>query len=165
VPARRPRTAAAAEPNLHDPNLHDAVRGVAFAARTIERSLGSMTLAQLRILTLVARDPIRARALADGAALSRPTLTGLLEGLVAKGWVERCAVDGDRRGVTLSITESGRVALAEAERESAAALTGLLDELPADERDAAARSLAALSGVAHQRLARKAAAAALESGA
>lgn len=139
--------------------MHAAVRGVAFAARTIERSLGAMTLAQLRILTLVARDPIRASALADGAALSRPTLTGLLEGLAAKDWVERCAVDGDRRGVSLSITDTGRVALQEAELESAAALSALLDELPADEREVAARSLAALSGVAHQRLARNAAAA------
>ena len=137
--------------------MHAAVRGAAFAARTIERSLTSMTLAQLRILTLVARDPIRASALADHAALSKPTLTGVLEGLATKGWVDRCAVDGDRRGVTLAITASGRAALAVAEHESAAALEGLLSELPEHDRDGAVRSLAALAGVAQRRLARKAA--------
>jgi DNA-binding MarR family transcriptional regulator len=133
------------------------VRGAAFAARSIERSLSSMTLAQLRILTLVARDPIRASALADDAALSKPTLTGVLEGLAAKGWVERCAVDGDRRGVTLAITASGRDALARAEHESADALAGLLSELPEHEREIAVGALASLAGVAQRRLARRAA--------
>ena len=126
--------------------IHAAVRGVTFAARTIERSLGSMTLAQLRILTLVARDPVRASTLAEDASLSRPTLTGVLEGLVAKGWVDRNAVDGDRRGVTLAITANGRDALQRAERESGDALAALVADLPIRERDGAIRSLAALAG-------------------
>jgi DNA-binding MarR family transcriptional regulator len=133
----------------------DAVRGVALAARRIERRLDTMSLGQLRVLTLVARDPIRASALARGAALSRPTLTGLLDGLASKGWIDRCAVDGDRRGVTLSITDDGRRALAEAQRHATSALDELLDELTPRERDTAVRSLGALAGVAQRQLDRR----------
>ena len=132
-----------------------AVRGLAFASRRVERGLTTVSLAQLRILTLVANDPVRASVLADGAALSRPTLTGVLEGLVAKGWITRCAVDGDKRGVTLSITSHGRVALDEAVSESTAALAELIDDLPADQRAGTIAALAGLTSVAKQRLARR----------
>ena len=133
--------------------LFTAVRGLAFAARRIERQLSAMSLAQLRIMTLVAHDPVRASVLAEGAALSRPTLTGVLEGLVAKGWIDRCAVDGDRRGVTLSITSSGRTALVDAERESTSALSELLDDLQPGQRAATVDALGTLTTVAKQRLA------------
>ena len=128
-----------------DPELLAAVRGVALAARMIEHHLDAMTLAQLRIMTLIERDPIRASALAERAALSRPTLSGLLDGLAAKGWIDRCAVDGDRRGVTLAITDVGRRALTAAQRESTRALAGLLDELPARRRAAAIDALGSLA--------------------
>ena len=135
--------------------LFTAVRGLAFAARRIERGLSALSLAQLRILTLVANDPVRASVLADGAALSRPTLTGVLEGLVTKGLVTRCAVDGDKRGVTLSITAEGRDALDHAVTESTAALAELLDDVPSDQRAATVAALAGLTSVAKQRLARR----------
>jgi len=128
-----------------DPELLAAVRGVALAARMIEHHLDAMTLAQLRIMTLIERDPIRASALAERAALSRPTLSGLLDGLAAKGWIDRCAVDGDRRGVTLAITDVGRRALTAAQQESTRALAGLLDELPARRRAAAIDALGSLA--------------------
>lgn len=134
-----------------DPELTAAVRGVALAARAIERQLDAMTLAQLRIMSLIARDPMRASALAEHAALSRPTLTGLLDGLAAKGWIDRRTVDGDRRGVTLGITESGTAALRVAQAESTHALSVLLDELPAGQRSAAIDALGALTVVVQLR--------------
>ena len=143
------------EPDPVAAELFTAVRGLAFASRRVERGLTTVSLAQLRILTLVANDPVRASVLADGAALSRPTLTGVLEGLVAKGWITRCAVDGDKRGVTLSITADGRVALDEAVNESTAALAELVDDLPAGQRAATIAALAGLTSVAKQRLARR----------
>lgn len=143
------------EPDPVAAELFTAVRGLAFASRRVERGLTTVSLAQLRILTLVANDPVRASVLADGAALSRPTLTGVLEGLVAKGWITRCAVDGDKRGVTLSITADGRVALDDAVNESTAALAELVDDLPAGQRAATIAALAGLTSVAKQRLARR----------
>jgi DNA-binding MarR family transcriptional regulator len=134
-----------------DSELFAAVRGVAFAARVVERRLTDASLAQLRVLALIARDPIRASALAHDAALSRPTLTGVLEVLVAKGWVERRAVDGDRRGVTLSITPEGRTALEEAAEQASAALAELLAVLDEPDRAQATRALANLTVVARDR--------------
>ncbi len=94
----------------------DAARTLAIASRVVEKSLGDMapdpmTLPQLRILSLIARAPERASRLASQSDVSRPTLTGVLDGLVARGWVERTEVEGDRRGVELEATSTGRAAL------------------------------------------------------
>ncbi len=135
----------------HADQLTDAVLGVALAARALERQLSELTLAQLRILSLVDADPGRAGTLADRAAMSRPTLSGLIDGLVNRGWVERHLVDGDRRGVTLRITAAGSVALARALDEAGRALAGLVDEVPADRRDSVVGALGCLKQAAHDR--------------
>lgn len=132
-----------------------AVSGVAIVARMIERRLDAMSLAQMRILTLVERDPARASAVAERAALSRPTLSGMIDGLAARGWIDRCTVDGDRRGVTLSITPDGAAALARAQRESARALEELLEEMSPARRTSALHALANLSSAAEVRHHRK----------
>lgn len=137
----------AAEPGQH----RDAVLGIALAARSLERHMGELTLAQLRILSLIALDPIRASALAERAAMSRPTLSGLIDGLVARGWVERRLVDGDRRGVTLRITGSGSTALDQARSETGEALEALLDCLPKADRPAVLQALGALMEAAYTR--------------
>jgi long-chain acyl-CoA synthetase len=84
-----------------------------------------MTLPQYRLLSLVATAPERASRLADRASVTRPSLTGILDGLVTRGWVARSDVDGDRRGVTLTITAAGQQAYDDA----TAATTSGLDEL------------------------------------
>src|SRR4051812_18948591 len=96
--------AAPSSNSQREQEVRAAVHGVALAARSIERRLATMSLAQMRTLSLIARDPMRASELADGAALSRPTLSGLLDGLAAKGWIDRRSVESDRRGVSLAIT-------------------------------------------------------------
>lgn len=84
-----------------------------------------MTLPQFRLLTLVATTPERASRLADRAGVTRPSLTGILDGLVSRGWVERSEVDGDRRGVTLTITPAGQAAY----NIATAATTSSLDDM------------------------------------
>ncbi len=101
-----------------DDELIVGVSAVAFASRSIERTLEHMTLPQFRVLTLIATSPERASRLAERAAVTPPSLTGILDGLVNKGWVERSDVDGDRRGVTLAITGKGQEA-SDAAREAA----------------------------------------------
>ncbi|MFN8037821.1 MAG: MarR family transcriptional regulator [Acidimicrobiales bacterium] len=103
-----------------------------------------MTLPQLRVLLLVARAPERASHLASQAAVSRPALTGVLDGLVEHGWVRRREVAGDRRGVQLELTAAGGRALAEAQRSVADRCDDLLARLPADRRAAAVDGLVAL---------------------
>src|SRR5512144_1573960 len=95
------------------------------AGRVLERSLEDMTLPQFRVLSVIASSPERANRLAEKAAVSRPSLTGLLDGLETRGWVQRVTVEGDRRGISLEVTTEGAAAVRRAER----AMTAELDEV------------------------------------
>lgn len=124
-------------------------------ARVLERSLGDMTLPQFRVLTLIAFSPERANRLAEMAAVSRPSLTGLLDGLEARGWVQRVDVEGDRRGVTLEVTKSGATALKQAERAMATELDAVLCDA-GDDRATVIEGLNALGRAMKERRATKA---------
>jgi DNA-binding MarR family transcriptional regulator len=123
--------------------LSAAVRALTMGARVLERALDDMTLPQFRVLTLIASSPERANRLAERAAVSRPSLTGLLDGLEAKGWVQRVDVEGDRRGVSLEVTAAGAEALKHAER----AMTAELDEVLRSAGDDRARVIAGLDAL------------------
>ncbi|MGZ4674970.1 MAG: MarR family winged helix-turn-helix transcriptional regulator [Acidimicrobiia bacterium] len=122
----------------------DSVRTLAIVSRILERSLTEMTLPQFRVLGLISRAPERANQLARQAAISRPSLTGVLDGLEARGWVCRREVDGDRRGVSLEVTAAGRAALDVAHDAVQDRLAELLEHVAAERRDAALEGLAAL---------------------
>jgi DNA-binding MarR family transcriptional regulator len=122
----------------------ESVRTLAMVSRILERCLTDMTLPQFRVLGLIARAPERASRLARQAAVSRPSLTGVLDGLEARGWVRRRDVDGDRRGVNLEVTAAGRAALETEHRAVQDRLAALLDHIPSSRRDAALDGLAAL---------------------
>lgn len=128
-------------------DLAAAARAVAFTTRRLERCLGDITLPQFRVLSLVASSPERANRIAERAAVSRPSLTGLLDGLEARGWVRRVDVVGDRRGVLLEVTTAGTTALATAEAAMAEALDDLLEGAGADERAMVETGLATLGRV------------------
>jgi long-chain acyl-CoA synthetase len=117
-----------------DDELVSAVSALAFACRTLEKATEHVTLPQYRVLTLITNSPDRASRIAEGADVTRPSLTGLLDGLVAKGWVERSDVDGDRRGVSLAMTAKGTQAYNEARSAMVDALQELLGH--ADEETA-----------------------------
>src|SRR5262245_39488159 len=121
-----------------------AVRALAFGARMIERALDDMTLPQFRVLSLIASSPERASRVAEKAAVSRPSLTGLLDGLEARGWVRRVGVSGDRRGVGLEVTSDGQAALRAAEEAAQTRLEHVLEQVPSDERHAVITALNAL---------------------
>jgi DNA-binding MarR family transcriptional regulator len=121
-----------------------AVLGLAFGARMVERALGDMTLPQFRVLSLIASSPERASRIAEKAAVSRPSLTGLLDGLEARGWVCRVEVHGDRRGVGLEVTDEGRAALHLAEHDVGERLEQVVSEMPAADQAVVLRGLEAL---------------------
>lgn len=92
--------------------LTDAVRAVVRMARMLEHAATELTLPQYRLLAMVACGDQRASQLAGRLALSKPTVTAVVDGLVERGFLARSEVSGDRRAVHLSLTESGRRALA-----------------------------------------------------
>src|SRR5215470_6452848 len=101
---RYPNDVASERPQPQD-DLVAAARALATGARVLERALGDMTLPQFRVLTVVASSPERASRVAERAAVSRPSLSGILDGLESRGWVRRSDVDGARRRVNLDVTD------------------------------------------------------------
>jgi long-chain acyl-CoA synthetase len=136
--------------------LTDAVCALATGARLLERALGDMTLPQFRVLRVVASSPERASRIAELAAVSRPSLSGVLDGLVARGWVERSDVDGDRRGVRLDVTRAGAAALDQALAAAATAIDDVLSDVPLDDRHDALRGLSQLGRAFDERAAHRA---------
>lgn len=87
-------------------------RQVELAAATVD-----LTLSQYRALTHLAEGKEAASALADKLAVSRPSVTGVIDGLVARGLVERHHDAGDRRRIGLDVTPEGSRVLAAADAE------------------------------------------------
>jgi long-chain acyl-CoA synthetase len=87
-------------------------RQVELAAATVD-----LTLSQYRALSLLAEGKEAASALADKLAVSRPSVTGVVDGLVVRGLVERHHDDGDRRRIGLDLTSEGARLLAAADDE------------------------------------------------
>ena len=135
-------------------DLVEAGRALATGARALERVLGDMTLAQFRVLSVVASSPERASRIAERADMSRPSLSGLLDGLASRGWVERRVVVGDRRGVRLEVTAGGHAALGRAQAAVSEAMTGILVDVPREDREAVLRALVVLARTFDERAAR-----------
>lgn len=107
------------------------MRALALAARKLERATGDLTLAQFRVLALVAAGDERASLVAERLAVARPTITAVVDGLVERGCLIREAVAGDRRSLRLVVTDAGREALATAEQ----SMCDAIDVVLADARD------------------------------
>lgn len=123
-----------------------AAHTVARLSRLVERALdkAGLTLPQYRVLGFLARGPAAAARLAERLTVSRPTLTGVVDGLVAQGLVARTREESDRRLVHHALTSEGHAALAAADAVVGERLAVLLDTLPAERRAAASAGLAAL---------------------
>jgi DNA-binding MarR family transcriptional regulator len=102
-----------------DADLPRATLALALAARALERaaSVRDLTLAQFRILALIAAGDERSSLLAERLAVAKPTITAVVDGLVERGFVAREAVAGDRRSIRVALTAPGLVALRAAEEE------------------------------------------------
>jgi DNA-binding MarR family transcriptional regulator len=110
-----------------EPDLVSAVRALAFAARSLERAAGDLTLAQYRVLAFVAAGHERASIIAEGLALAKPTITASVDWLVERGLLTREAVSGDRRSVRLTVTRRGAAALRAAEKSMGQRLEQVLE--------------------------------------
>src|SRR5262245_36455835 len=126
---------------MTDRDLRRAVRALALAARRLERASAScdLTLAQYRVLALVAGGDERSSLVAERLAVAKPTLTAVVDGLVERGFVTREAVAGDRRSSRLVVTTPGTRALEAAEVAMAESIDTVLDD--AEDRDAVVGSL------------------------
>ena len=110
-------------------------------------STGGLSLAQYHLLEPLAEGPRTNRELAELAGISAPTATRLVDGLLERGFVSRVEDPIDRRAVVISLTASGRTALAKKQREYAARRRRVADALEPDEQVVAAELLRRLAAV------------------
>jgi DNA-binding MarR family transcriptional regulator len=92
---------------------------IARLARQVELAAATadLTLSQYRVLALLGEGREAASALAEKLAVSRPSVTGVIDGLVSRNLVSRSHDAGDRRRVGLDLTAEGRRLLEAADAE------------------------------------------------
>lgn len=124
----------------------EGVLALARVARHLEKALADdgMTLPQYRVLAFLSEGDHAASKLADWLAVSRPSVTALVDGLVEQRWVERKACANDRRSVLHQITDDGRRRLASATAVLSDHVGALLEHLDADERRRAVEGMVLL---------------------
>lgn len=95
-----------------------------------------LTPMQARVLGLLAAGPQRMADLSRGLDIEKTALTGLVDRAEAKGLMTRVPVPGNRRSTNVVATEAGAAAAKTFYAQLDAALDSMLDELPADKREA-----------------------------
>lgn len=118
-------------------------RVAAWLSKRVEVALAGMdlTLPQYRVLGILAEGAAAASGLADRLAVRRPSITALIDGLVARGLVDRRQEDADRRRVALRLTDEGARILVEADRAVDDYLISIAGHLPDKDEAMALRSL------------------------
>jgi DNA-binding MarR family transcriptional regulator len=112
-----------------------AARAVARLAKQVELALVplDLSLPQYRVLALLGEGSTASSVLARRLAVSPPSVTAVVDGLVGRDLVERRADPEDRRRLTLLLTRDGAKLLAAADAAAEACLdeiAGYFDEEP-----------------------------------
>jgi DNA-binding MarR family transcriptional regulator len=123
---------------------------IARVSRRLRRhELAGLTPTQLAALaTVESAGPLRLGDLAAAERIAPSTLTRMVTALEDLGYVERCAVPGDARASTLTITSRGHAALERIRQETTVVLADSLLTLPPDQLAALAAALPALERLA-----------------
>ncbi|HEY5384711.1 MAG TPA: MarR family transcriptional regulator [Acidimicrobiales bacterium] len=118
-------------------------RVAAWLSKRVEVALAQveLTLPQYRVLGILAEGSAAASGLADRLAVRRPSITALIDGLVARGLVDRRQEDTDRRRVELRLTPEGVSTLARADVAVDEYLIAIAGHLPDKEETMALHSL------------------------
>ncbi len=100
------------------PRVFNPGRTAAWLAKQVELGLGTvdLSLSQYRILGLLGQGSAVSSSLAEQLAVRPPSVTAVIDGLVARGLVERTHSEDDRRRVALELTADGQAVLEAADR-------------------------------------------------
>jgi DNA-binding MarR family transcriptional regulator len=110
---------------------------------------GAVTQRQFAVLAAVsAQEGLTQTDLVRATGIDRSTLADLVARMIAKGLIARERSSTDARANTVSLSDAGRVALAEASPRVAAADARILALLPGKSRDSFLKTLGALSAAA-----------------
>jgi DNA-binding MarR family transcriptional regulator len=101
--------------------------------RTLRGFRGGLSMPQFRALVMIANQPDASlSAVAEHLALSLPTTSRMVSGLVGQGLLKRCDSATDRRQVALGVTARGRSVLDTAWSATGRELAGHLGGVPAE---------------------------------
>jgi DNA-binding MarR family transcriptional regulator len=102
---------------LEPPRVYNPGRTAAWLSKQIELGLADvdLSLSQYRILGLLAEGSAMSSSLAERLAVRPPSVTAVIDGLVARGFVARTHSEDDRRRVSLELTDEGRSVLQSAD--------------------------------------------------
>ena len=117
----------------------DAVRAAARLAKVSGTALADadLTLPQYRVLVFLVPRGRPATHVAALLGVTPSTVTSVVDGLVARGLVDRSSDPADRRRVVLWLTPAGADTVAHGDRVVGAALDRLLDRLAPSEAETA----------------------------
>ena len=109
-------------------------RTAARLGRQMEFALANpgITVPQYRLLALMSEGSSAGAVLADKLQISRPTVTGIIDGLVVRGLVLREDDPDDRRRMRATMTPAGKEVLRQADAAVSARLLEMLDEVDPD---------------------------------
>lgn len=142
-PRRKNGANAGTKATAAPPVLGTYGRVAAWLSKRVEVALAQveLTLPQYRVLGILAEGTAAASGLADRLAVRRPSITALIDGLVARGLVDRRQEDADRRRVELRLTDEGTSTLARADAAVDEYLVAIAGHLPDKDEAMALRSL------------------------
>lgn len=134
-----------------------AVRAAARLAKVAGTALAEagLTLAQYRVLVFLDGADRPATHVAGLLGVTPSTVTSVVDGLTARGLVERRADPADRRRVVLSLTAAGHRQLARGDEVVGERLGRLLDRLPPQEAETVRCGLESLNRAMESFLAEK----------
>jgi long-chain acyl-CoA synthetase len=113
------------------PRVFNPGRTAAWLAKQVELALATvdLSLSQYRILGLLGQGSAVSSSLAEQLAVRPPSVTAVIDGLVARGLVERTHSQDDRRRVALELTAEGRAVIEAADRAASDRLEQIADTL------------------------------------
>ena len=117
--------------------------------REVRRNSVDLPAASTRLMSLIDElGPSTVGALAQADRCSQPTMTGLVNGLVDKGWVQRDPHPDDARSALVSMTPAGRTKLTAVRRRNAALVAERIESSGRSEEELAT-AVAVLSDLLH----------------
>jgi long-chain acyl-CoA synthetase len=118
-------------------------RVTAWLSKRVEVALTQvdLTLPQYRVLGILVEGRAAASGLAGRLAVRPSSVTAIIDGLVARGLVDRAHEEDDRRRIALRLTHEGERVLAEADLAVDAYMVSIAAHLPDAEEVMVLRSL------------------------
>jgi long-chain acyl-CoA synthetase len=118
-------------------------RVTAWLAKRVEVALAEvdLTLPQYRVLGILVEGSAAASGLAGRLAVRPSSVTAIIDGLVARGLVDRKHEEDDRRRIALLLTEEGARTVAAADRSVDEYLASIAASLPPEDEIMVLRSL------------------------